>query len=83
MVGWSLSLQDNKTINKIKGISSTLPLDKARYSNKAKTAFAKHHHQKTIFWRECSFPFATIFCCLIKMAFHYFELHLNSPAWSI
>jgi len=67
MVGWSISRQDNKTVNRIAGMSSTLPIGKARHSDKAKTVFQKYRQKKKIiFWRECSFPFATILLCTIK-----------------
>jgi len=72
IVGWSQIYQDNKMANRSTKISSTLLWEKARYSNKAKTVFPKRQQEKKIiFWRECSFPFATIFCCTIKMAFLY------------
>lgn len=48
-------------------MNSTLPIGKARHSDKAKTVFQKHRQgKKIIFWRECSFPFATILLCPIK-----------------
>ena len=48
-------------------MNSTLPIGKARHSDKAKTVFQKHRlGKKIIFWRECSFPFATILLCPIK-----------------
>jgi len=48
-------------------MSNTLPIGKARYPDKAKTAFQKRRQEKKIiFWRECSFPFAAILLCPIK-----------------
>lgn len=62
-VGWSLSRQDKK-VNRIAGMSDTLPIGKTRYSDKEKTVCQNHRQgKKIIFWRKCSFPFATILLC--------------------
>jgi len=49
MVGWSLNRQDNKTVNRIARMSSTLPIGKARHSDKAKTVFQNTAKRKRLF----------------------------------
>ena len=56
MVGWSLNRQDNKTVNRIAGMSSTLPIGKVRHSDKAKGVPKIPPKEKDYFLEEVQFP---------------------------
>lgn len=74
MVGWSLSHQDNKTVNRITGMSDTLPIGKTRYSDKAKTVFQKHRQGKRLFSGGSAVSRLPPFYCVLKK---HLSLFLN------